>query len=81
MDYNLWYECPFFKYAQRRRISCEAGNLWLPENETRLYIDRYCANLKGYPKCTLAAQLLEYYDKKEKQENEKQRTESKGSEG
>lgn len=59
------YQCPFFKWDERRKIHCEGGVVALPRAELGRYADRYCGSLTGWRECPIAMGLSAYYDKKE----------------
>ena len=59
---NKTWTCPFFKYDKRLEVSCEAGRLCFPDREAVMdYARRYCAQLNGWERCTLARALLQEY--------------------
>lgn len=57
------FQCPFFKWDERKKVHCEGGVVALPVPELRRYMDRYCASLEGWKGCPLANALWEYYDR------------------
>ena len=60
------FECPFFKWEERRRIHCEAGVLDFMSSEAfRDYCDKLCGNNPGWKGCTLAQSLGMEYEKGE----------------
>lgn len=62
---NKTWICPFFRRDEKMRIHCEGGGVDLPERATFLeYANRYCANLEGWKDCSIAAQMLRYYEQK-----------------
>ena len=45
---------------------CEGGCTSFPDREALAeYADRYCANLQDWKSCTVAANLLKYYERTE----------------
>ena len=72
MDY--WHKawtCPFFTWDDKKSVGCEGGKLRFPDKESAVqYMDTYCASPMGWKKCTVAASLLKYYDRKEENDHE-----------
>ncbi len=61
------FACPFYKSDRRRHdifvVSCEAGIIRLPGRPAfNEFTNHYCCG--GWRKCTLAAALKEYYEKR-----------------
>ena len=70
MDYwHRAWTCPFFKWDKQQLVGCEGGKLCFPDKESAIaYMDTYCAHDEnGWKKCSVAASLLEYYDRLEKE--------------
>ena len=69
--------CPFWgsdllDKKGEKKISCEHGMLiFYDRNAIEEYMNKYCSCLDGWKKCTLAASLNNYYDRKEKERNKK----------
>lgn len=62
---NRRWTCPFYTWDEKQKIHCEGGCMKFPDQATlRRYADRYCASTTGWRDCTVAAGLLEYYDRK-----------------
>ena len=59
------FQCPFFKWDERKKVHCEGGVVALPVPELRRYMDRYCASLEDWEKCSFAGTLLEFYERDE----------------
>lgn len=57
------FQCPFFKWDEKKKVHCEGGVVALPVPELRRYMDRYCACLTGWKDCPLARALEEHYDR------------------
>lgn len=57
------FQCPFFRWDERKKVHCEGGVLALPVPELRRYMDSYCANMPGWKSCPIAKGLEEYYDR------------------
>ncbi len=58
------WACPFFRWDERERISCEGGRMDFPDRMALTeYADRYCANVQGWKSCTMAEGLLRYYER------------------
>ena len=72
MDY--WHKawtCPFFKWDDKQSVGCEGGKLRFHDKESAVeYMDAYCASPTCWKKCTVAAALLKYYDRKEENDHE-----------
>lgn len=71
MDY--WHKawtCPFFKWDDVQSVGCEGGKLRFPDKESAVeYMDAYCAGA-AWEQCSVAASLLNYYDRKEDNDHE-----------
>lgn len=64
-SHKTW-ACPFFHWDERLRVRCEGGCMSFPDREALAeYADRYCANLQDWKSCTVAANLLKYYERTE----------------
>lgn len=63
---RLW-ACPFLKWDERLKVHCEGGCcVSFPDARARAgYIAQYCANMQGWQGCTIAAALLDYYDRRD----------------
>lgn len=62
-------KCPYAKWAERDKVSCECGMLKFPSKTAAdIYTDRHCCQLDGHRRCTLARALYEYYDRKSERE-------------
>lgn len=59
------FQCPFFKWDEKRKVHCEAGVIAMPLPELHQYMDDYCANHPGWKRCPLAESLGSYYDRQE----------------
>lgn len=73
MDY--WHKawaCPFFKWDDVQSVGCEGGKLRFPDKESAVaYMDTYCAGTGcAWEQCSVAASLLNYYDRKEDTDHE-----------
>lgn len=65
-SHKTW-ACPFFRWDERMCVHCEGGKVDFPDMDTRgEYIDRYCASVPGWEKCTIASSLENFYERKEK---------------
>ncbi len=61
---NKTFACPFFKWDERLCVHCEGGVVrFRDRREAMEYIDRYCASVDGWEKCSLARSLLGYYER------------------
>ena len=64
-SHKTW-ACPFFHWDERLCVRCEGGCMSFPDREALAeYADRYCANLQDWKSCTVAANLLKYYERTE----------------
>ena len=64
-SHKTW-ACPFFRWDERLCVRCEGGCMGFPDREARAEsADRYCANLQDGKSCTVAANLLKYYERTE----------------
>lgn len=73
MDY--WHKawtCPFFKWDDKQCVACEGGKLHFPDKESATeYMDAFCAGKdRAWEWCSIAASLLQYYERKEKSDHE-----------
>lgn len=59
------WACPFLKWDEKRKVHCEGGCcVSFPDRKAYAeYTTRYCASLQGWKDCTIAAALLEYYER------------------
>ena len=55
-SHKTW-ACPFFRWDERLCVRCEGGCMNFP--------DREAANLQDWKSCTVAANLLKYYERTE----------------
>ena len=69
-------ECPFiiadyFSKRNELKLTCEQGKLTFNDRESFMrYVTKYCASVCGWRNCSLAVNLQEYYERKDKEENE-----------
>lgn len=63
--------CPFFKGEPKKlKLRCEIGNLKFPDKQARRFlVYGYCAHPTNYTECTFYKLLMDYYDRKESEEN------------
>lgn len=61
------WACPFFSWDERLCVHCECGSRvrFYDQQEAGAYQDRYCASVNGWKDCTVAASLLQYYDRED----------------
>lgn len=60
---HLSWACPYFAWDAKCVIKCERARLVFPTYEAeKNYANRYCANVDGWSRCTLAADLNNYYE-------------------
>jgi hypothetical protein len=61
------YQCPFFRWEDQLKIHCEGGVLRWPCYEAmQNYIDAFCACSPGWKNCTVAQNVNDFYERKEK---------------
>lgn len=76
---DYWHKawtCPFYAWSDKLRVRCEGGGVQaFPDVKTATeYMDAYCAcGRNGWRKCTIAAALLRYYERKDEEENDAKR--------
>lgn len=60
------YTCPFWKWEKEKAMSCEGCRMAFPDDGAkREYIERYCASLTGWEECSIAGNLLQFYERME----------------
>lgn len=65
---NKTWACPFFKWDERQSVHCEGGRISFPDQQAAgEYTGKFCADLNGWERCPIAATLLRYYERTEKQ--------------
>ncbi len=58
------YTCPFWKWDKGRAVSCESCRVNFPDDDAKQeYVEGYCASLNGWRDCSIAANLLTYYER------------------
>jgi hypothetical protein len=58
---RIWC-CPYFKWDKRQEVHCEGGAVAMTDRGLFLeYIERYCASVDGWQKCTIAQAMTKYY--------------------
>ncbi len=63
---HIAWSCPFYVWDERQKIHCEAGVIMPPDRKMMSqYTRKYCANLPGWERCSLARCLLAHYDRQE----------------
>jgi len=63
---HKYWACPFFKWDGKQEISCEAGRVRLPDADSaNAYMNAFCADSSNWKRCSLAAALMDYYEKAE----------------
>jgi hypothetical protein len=62
------YQCPFFRWEENHiKIHCEGGMITFKDAEAMTdYIDAFCANHPGWEGCTVAQNVNDFYERKEK---------------
>ena len=61
---NALYVCPYWQRDIKSNLYCEAARLDFRNNATlREYSKRYCGDMSGWRRCTLARALNEQYEK------------------
>lgn len=70
------YICPFFAIREKLMIRCEGGELKFHDGEaTTDYCTRHCS-AEDWKKCSLAASLLRYYERIDKEDEEARRNQT-----
>jgi len=63
---HKYWTCPFFKWDEPLCVHCEGGKQQFPDKmAAQEYAEKYCANLEGWQHCTIAANLMRYYERQE----------------
>ena len=61
------YCCPFFRWEEKLKTHCEGGMLSFPDAEAKAeYVKKYCADHPGWQGCTVAQNVNDFYERKEK---------------
>ena len=69
---NKTWCCPFFKWDEKLCVHCEGGRAVFPDMGARAdYINRYCADVLGWKKCSLAGLMAGYYERERERTDEK----------
>lgn len=64
---RVW-ACPFFRWDERLRVHCEGGKMSLTDPRTfESYACRYCCDVDGWDRCSLAKALVEQYERRERE--------------
>ena len=64
-SHKTW-SCPFFVWDERLAVHCEGGRPRFPDYEAAdKYTGDYCAGGQGWKDCTLAKNLMAYYQRTE----------------
>lgn len=59
------YCCPFWRWEDKNMIRCEGGRANFQSAEHReLFINTYCASVRGWENCSIAKVLNEMYEKR-----------------
>lgn len=65
---NKTFTCPFFRWDERLCIHCEGGRIAYPDRKTaEEYINRYCGSVVHWKECSVASNLLRYYERTERE--------------
>lgn len=63
---TLTVQCPFFKFERGMKLHCEGGVVcFLTARHRCEYLEKYCANLEGHKKCSIADEVYKEYEKNE----------------
>ena len=66
MDFYRDCKCPYFETFKTKAITiyCDRENSvsFKDQKELKNHMKAHCCSIKGYPKCTIAAELEEFYD-------------------
>ena len=66
---NRTFCCPFFRWDERTRVHCEGGKISFPDPEAALiYIAGHCAEVQGWKECSIAQNLMRYYEREDESE-------------
>lgn len=66
---NKVFMCPYFAWDERLAIHCEGGCASFADRvSAEIYADKFCANITGWNRCTLASARTEYYDRRDRDE-------------
>ncbi len=58
--------CPYFRYDGKLEVRCECSKMTFPDRKTYdQFVEKHCANVKGWKSCNLAACLTDYHERKE----------------
>ena len=58
-------QCPFYKKNKEMKTYCEGGSVTHPDREARrAYLSEYCTDINCWHKCTIAAAMEKYYERK-----------------
>ena len=69
-SHKTW-SCPFFVWDERMAVHCEGGRLRFPDREAvNEYTDRFCAGDMGWKNCTVARNLLLFYERAGEEDEE-----------
>ena len=69
-SHKTW-SCPFFVWDERFAVHCEGGRLRFPDREAiNEYADRFCAGDMGWKNCTVARNLLLFYERAGEEDEE-----------
>lgn len=60
------YTCPFWKWERGVAMGCEGCRMNFPDDKAkRDFAERHCASLEGWKRCSIAGNLLEFYERTE----------------
>lgn len=61
------YCCPYFRWEGNLCVHCEGGVMTFKDRDAQAhYIDAYCADHPGWQGCTVAQNVNDFYERKEK---------------
>lgn len=67
MDYwHKAWQCPYFRWDDRLVVGCEGGKLHFADKQSAVeYMGCFCAHKTEWKRCSIAANLTKYYDRRE----------------
>lgn len=61
-------------------MSCECCRMTFPDDEAkRDYVERYCASLDGWEQCSIARNLLKFYERTDENGEEHRQDQAPGA--
>lgn len=64
--------CPFYLKERNRRLYCEGAIIKFPSRTSRNeLVNTYCASMENYHNCAMCKMLMNYYDRKEYEDEQR----------